>query len=159
MSYSTPSTTATTQVMFNSGTLDLGTISLAALQNVTVDISFAIEELRKLGSIKPVAHYRKGFKCSLKGKLKSINKELYQAYMGGSSSDGAGSLLSVTDGQAAAFNPTFTAIIDDNSSKKVQFQFTGAVITSMPLNANMETFGEVDFTMEALDVKLYVEIA
>jgi hypothetical protein len=151
----TPGTPVTERIFFNTGYIDFGLEQLVNVDNVTVEITFSEKELRRLNSIKMASHKRATFKCSLRAKLKSVNKEVFAVIFGTSAPDGSGTLITVKDGQPDELNPVFTGYIDDDPSKPVQFQFTDAVCTAMPLAATLENYGEVDFTMEARDVSVF----
>lgn len=156
------STEVTPRLIFNSGYIDIGTSRLVDVDNVSIELSFGEKELRRLNSIKMAAHKRMTFKCSLKAKVKSINQEVMAAIMGTSASDTpSGSLITVKDGQyTAQINPVFTAYVDDDAAKPIQFQFTDAIFTRFPTTANLEDFGEQDLEMTARDVAVhYFEFA
>jgi len=153
-------TPLTAKLFFNTGYIDLGgspiSHRLVNLDNVSIEVSFAEKELRRLNSIKLAAIKRATFKVALRGKVKSINKEVYEAMMGEGANDNNDYMVSVKDGQAPTLNPTFTGYIDDDTDKAVQFQFTDAIILSMPTSATLEEYGECDFEMTARDVKVFI---
>lgn len=151
----------TPRLIFNSGYIDIGSDRLVNVDNVSIELSFGEKELRRLNSIKMGAHKRTTFKCSLKAKVKSINQEVFAIVMGASAVDTpSGSLISVTDGQTAQIDPVFTAYVDDDPTKPIQFQFTDAIFTRFPTMANLEDFGEQDLEMSARDVNVhYFEFA
>jgi hypothetical protein len=156
-----PGTPVTERLLFNSGYIDLGSSRLVDVQNVSLEITFVEKELRRLNSIKMAAHKRAGFKCTLKGKVKSINQEMLAAAMGTSAADTpTGTLITVKDGQQTTLNPNFTGYVDDDAAKPIQFQFTDAIFTRLPTNANLEDFGDQDFELSARDVSVfYFEVA
>ena len=143
------------RLLFNSGFIDFGSNRLVDVDNVAVDITFSEKELRRIASIKIAAHKRATFKCGLKAKIKSMSKEVYAAILGTSAVDGTGELITIKDGQPTTLNPVFTAYVDDDLTKPIQFQFTDAICTAIPLTVNLESFGEVDLTLTARDVSIF----
>ena len=143
------------RLLFNSGYITFGSNQLVDVDNAVVEITFSEKELRRLASIKMASHKRATFKCGMKAKVKSMSKEVYTAILGTSTVDGSGELITVKDGQPTTLNPIFTTYVDDDVSKPIQFQFTDAVCTAIPLTSNLENFGEVDLTLEARDVSVY----
>ena len=151
-----PGTPLTQRLLFNSGYLDLGASRLVDVENVSVELTFAEKELRRLNSIKMGAHKRCTFKCSLKAKVKSINQEVFAAIMGTSAADTpSGTLITVKDGQTTTINPVFTGYVDDNASYPIQFQFSDAIFTRFPTSVTLEEYGEQDLEMSAIDVSVH----
>lgn len=145
-----------TQTMFNSGYLTIGTDRFVELDNISIDLSYDIKEMRSLNSIMIRALKRSTFKCSLKGKVRSFNRELLGYTFGSSSADGTGTMYRPKDGQYdTTLNPIFTGYIDGDTSKPWQYQFTNAVITSMPLASKTEDYGEIDFEIIAASVAIH----
>jgi len=149
------------KVTFNSGYVTFGTSQLVNLENVTIETNFTEKELRVINSIKMATHKRSTFKTSLKGKVRSMNKELLAIITGTSSADGSGTLYTVKDGQQATLNPIFTTYIDDDTTtpKVIQFQFSDAILTTLPLSQATEDFGAYDFELSAIDVSVYTQNA
>jgi hypothetical protein len=145
------------RVVFNSGHVDFGTdFGIVNLESVTIETSVAEKQLRRLNSIKMAALKRATFQVTLRGKVKSVNRDVFKKFFGESSSDGSGTMIRFHDGQQDTLNPIFTAYVDDDTNKAVQFQFTDAVIRTMPLNAALEEYAEVDFEMVARDLKVWM---
>jgi hypothetical protein len=145
------------QINFNSGYLDFGSQRIVNLDNIKIEPTVSIVELRQLNSIKMVAIKRKGFTVKLTAKFKSWDKEPFATFFGESSVDGSGQLLTFHDGQQNSLDPVFTAFIDDDVSKPFQCQLIGAVIESLPLTASVENYGEVDVTITAMDIKIFTQ--
>ena len=144
------------RLLFNSGYVTFASNQMVDVDNISLDISFSEKELRALNSIKMTSHKRATLKCGMKAKIKSMSKELFIQTFGATTIDGLGELISVKDGQLTSIsNPVFTAYIDDDVLKPIQFQFSDAVYTANPLTANLESFGEIDFTLTAKDVSIY----
>jgi hypothetical protein len=148
-------TTIEQRLFFNSGYIDFGSNRLVDVDNVTVETVFSEKELRRLNSIKMSSHKRSTLKCSLRGKTKSINHEVMYKLMGKQTVEVSGRTISVEDGQASALNPVFTTYINDDVNQPVQFQFTDAILTANPTAATLENFGEMDFTLESRDIKIF----
>jgi len=144
-------------ITFNSGYLDFGNNRIVTLDNVKVEPTVTTVELRQLNSIKMASLKRKGFTVKLTAKLKSWNKEPFSTFFGASSTDGTGQLITFLDGQQTTFNPVFTAFIDDNQAKPFQCQLVNAVIESLPLTASVENYGEVDVSITAIDINIFVQ--
>ena len=152
----TPGTPVSERLIFNSGLLDLGTNQLVDVENITVEITFTEKELRRLNSIKMASHKRGTFKCGLKAKVKAMSKQALTAIMGTAAVDGAGTLITVKDGQyTALLNPVLTIYVDDDVAKPIQFQFTDAIIDSAPITAALEDYGSYDLSFSAIDVKVF----
>ncbi len=152
----TPGTPVAERLIFNSGLLDLGTNELVDVENITVEITFAEKELRRLNSIKMASHKRATFKCGLRARVKAMSKEVFTKIMGTIATDGSGSLISVTDGQyTATLNPVLTVYVDDNVAKPIQFQFSDAFITTSPVTAALEEYGVIDIDLVARDVSVF----
>jgi len=144
-------------ITFNSGYLDFGNNRIVTLDNVKIEPLVTTAELRQLNSIKMVALKRKGFTVKLTAKFKSWNKEPFIDYFGTSSSDSTGNLITFFDGQQTTLNPVFTAYVDDLTTKPFQCQLSNAVIESLPLTASVENYGEVDVSITAVDISIYVK--
>ena len=155
MSQISAGTPLSQRVIFNSGQVDFGSNRLINLDNVAIEITVADAQLRRLNSIKMAALKRRTFSVTLRGKVKSFNKEMFTTYFGESSVDGTGTLITFKDGQQSTLNPVFTALVDDDALKPFQCQFTDAVITAMPISTALEEYGEVDFEMIARDVSVF----
>ena len=143
-----------TNVTFNSGILDVNGYDLAVLQDVTVTIAVSVKEIRALGTIKMVtAPKRSTFKVSAKAKVKSINKEVFGAFLGSSGPDGSGQDFVLFDGQNVLSRASIKCIINESSSNTVEWQFTNAIISGSLASAlKMEEAGEMDIEIEAQDV-------
>lgn len=145
--------------IFNSGYITIGSDRFVDLDNVTIEVSFTTKEVRRLNSIIVGSLKRAGFTTKLKGKIKSFNRQLLGYTFGSSSVDGTGTDYIVKDGQYdTTLNPIFTGFIGDNTLQAWQYQFTDAIITSLPLTAKMEDFDELDFEMVARNVKVYTDL-
>lgn len=156
MPYITPGTPVTERLIFNSGLLDLGTDELVDVENITVEITFAEKELRRLNSIKMASHKRATFKCGMKARVKAMSKEALGKIMGTSTVDGAGTLISVKDGQYTnVLNPVLTTYVDDDVTKPIQFQFSDAIIITSPVTAALEEYGVIDLDLVARDVSVF----
>lgn len=156
MALSSTGTAKTAQYMFNSGYLTIGSNQFVELDNVTVEVSYDTREVRRLNSITMGALKRANFRATLRGKIKSFNRELLGYTFGSSSVDGSGTMYLNKDGQYdTTLNPVFTGYLDESTGKPWQYQFTDAIITSLPLTAAAEEFAELDFELIARDVKVY----
>lgn len=111
MSFIPRNTEGSARIIFNSGSLDFGTFGVVNLENVAIEPSVAEAPLRKLNSIKMAALKRKTFQVSLRGKVKSFNKEVLTDFFGESASDGTGTMITFKDGQQPELNPIFTAFV------------------------------------------------
>jgi hypothetical protein len=144
------------RLLFNSGVLDLSTYGLVDVENVTVDITFAEKELRRLNSIKMGSHKRATFKCGFKAKVKSMSKEALGLIMGTSGADTpSGTLITVKDGQVTSWNAVLTTYVDDDPLKPIQFQFTDCIAINTPVNSVLEDFGTIDLDVVARDVAVH----
>ena len=143
-----------TNVTFNSGILDINGFDLAVLQDVTVTLAVSTKEIRALGTIKMVtAPKRHGFKVSAKAKVKSINKEVYGAFLSESTPDGTGTDLSLFDGQNVLSRASIKCIINESYGQQVEWQFINATISgSFAAALKMEDAGELDLEIQAQDV-------
>lgn len=150
-----PGTPVAERLIFNSGYIDFGSNRLVDIDSATLTIAFTEKDLRILTSIKEKAHRRSTLKVDLKFKVKSMSHEVYAALLGTTTVDGAGELISITDGQAPTLNPVFTTYVNDNNADPIQFQFIDAFVTSIPLNVALEAFGEVDITLNCRDVNIF----
>ncbi len=142
-------------LIFNSGYIDFGSDRLVDVENITLDVTFVEKEIRRLNSIKMASHKRATLKCVLRAKTKSTNREVLLDVMGTSTVDGAGHLISVTDGQVATLNPVFTTYINDDTARPIQFQLTDAILTTSPFVVALEEFGTIDLELTARDIKVY----
>jgi len=98
---------------------------------------------------------RAGFKPTAKGKVATINKELYGAFMGSSSVDGSGFLFSVLDGQSVLSNVSIRVVANEDSTKQAEFQFTNAILGgAFALAMKTESFAELSFEIMAQDCNL-----
>jgi hypothetical protein len=142
-----------TDVSFNSGTLDINGMELAALQDITISLQFSTKDIRGLGSIKMLtAPKRYGWKPTAKAKTKSINQQLYQALMGSSNTDGSGFGYSLFDGQNVLARASIKCIINEQTGQSQEYQFTNAIISMGSLALKPEDAAEYDFSIEAQDV-------
>ncbi len=148
-SFSTPGTSVTQRVVFNSGTIDFGTNRLVAIDNVSLSVEWTTAGLYVLNSIKPADLVRHTQKVTLSGKLKSWPAEMMQLAMG-SSTAGTPNEIDTLDGQPTLLNPVVTFF--DRNNKEIQYQFKNALFKSSKLSAKMEDFAEVDFEIEAMDI-------
>ena len=149
----------TKNITFNSGFITINGEYLVDVENVTVEASFTEKELRAINSIKMQAHKRATLKCGLKGKVKSINDEVYGKFFGTSTVDGSGMMWDVKDGQQDVISAIFTTYVDDDATKPVQFVFDDVIITTVPYSANTEDYGAVDFEMVAKDIHMFEQIS
>ena len=155
----TTGTALTERFIFNSGYLTIGGDQFVDLDNVSVEVSYDTKEVHRLNSITMGALRRSNFRATLRRKIKSFNRQLLGFTFGSSSVDGTGSHYINKDGQYAnALNPVLTCYIDDLASQAWQYQFTDAIITSLPLTASVEEFGELDFEMIARQVSVYTDL-
>jgi hypothetical protein len=149
------------RLTFNSGYLDFGNSSdgykrLVDVESISVDVSFAEKEVRRLNSIKIAAHKRATLKVNLKAKTRSVNWEILLNVMGTDTVEASGRTVSIYNGQiATANNPVFTSYVDDDVAKPIQFQLTDAIIVSSPTTSNLEDFGTMDLELFARDIKIY----
>jgi hypothetical protein len=143
------------RLIFNSGFIDFGSNRIVDVDNAAVEISFSEGELRRLNSIKLASHKRKTFKCGLKAKVKAMSKEVFGTIFGTTATDGSGTLITVKDGQPTQLDPVFTAYVDDDVAKPIQFQFTDAVCMSMPVTSSLENYGEYDLDLACRDVQVF----
>lgn len=145
-----------TNVSFNSGILDINGYDLAVLQDVTVTLQVSEKEIRALGTIKMVVPpKRHGFKVTAKAKIKSINKEVYGAFLGSSSPDGLGQDFSLLDGQNVLTRVSIKCIINELANQTVEWQFTDAIISgSFATALKMEDAGELDLEITARDATM-----
>lgn len=143
-------------ISFNSGTLDINGVEVAAIDDITITLAFSQKELYALGSIiQVVAPKRHGFKPSAKFKVKSMNKELYGFFLGSSSPDGSGSDYTVLDGQNVLTRASIKCIINDVSTQIVEFQFSNAILAgNLQAALKTENHAEVDFEIYAQNVTI-----
>jgi len=145
-----------TDVTFNSGTFDINSYELAALQDVTVSLNWSAREIRALGSlVMVVAPKRYGFKPTAKAKVKSVNQELLSFFMGSSAVDATGNAYTVLDGQNVLTRCSIKCMVNESTSQVVEFQFTNAILTgAISLGLKMEDASEYDFEIIAQNVKV-----
>ncbi len=159
MSKLSTGTALTKNYMFNSGFLTIGGNQFVELDNVALEVSYDTKDVRRLNSITAGALRRSNFKVTLKGKIKSFNRQLLGYTFGSSSVDGTGTMYINKDGQYdTTLNPVFTGYIGDVTAQAWQYQFVDAIITSLPLTAAAEEFGELDFEMIARDLTIYTDL-
>ncbi len=140
-----------TRIVFNSGTLDFGGQRIVDVDNLSLSLEYGTNFLYVLGSIIGQDLVRHSVKATLSGKIKSFSPEADSiAY--GSSVVGTPMELDVLDGQPTLTNPVLT--IYDRNGKEIQYQFQSALFKSSKANLKAEDFGEFDFELEALNVKL-----
>jgi len=140
-----------TDIVFNSGTLNINGVEVATLQDITVTLAWSQREIRALGTVLMVtAPKRYGFKPSAKGKVKSVNQELYSFFLGSSGIDSTGYAYNVKDGQNVLTRASIRCIVNDDASKHVEFQFTNAILGgSLGLGLKLEDAAELDFEVMA----------
>lgn len=140
-----------TDIVFNSGTLNINGVEVATLQDITVTLAWSQREIRALGTVLMVtAPKRYGFKPSAKGKVKSVNQELYSFFLGSSGVDSTGYAYNVKDGQNVLTRASIKCIVNDDASKHVEFQFTNAILGgSLGLGLKLEDAAELDFEVMA----------
>lgn len=150
----------TQRTVFNSGYLTIGTNRFVDLDSVAIEISYDIKRLSSLNSITARALKRSQFKVTLKGKIRSLNREMLGYHLGSSSVDGTGTSYMTKDGQATLINPIFTGYVNDDSTTPQvwQYQFQNAVITNLPLSAKTEDYAEMDFEMMATSINIYTSV-
>ena len=146
--------TLSNDISFNSGTFDINGMEMAVLQDITVTLNWATKEIRQLGSlIMATAPKRHGFKAGAKAKVKSVNKELLNFFMGSSNTDGSGFDYNVLDGQNVLTRCSIKAIVNELSTQSVEFQFTNAILAGgLSIALKMEDAAEVDFEIQAQNV-------
>lgn len=154
MSITAAGTQLGTNVSFNAGTMDINGYELAVLQDITVSIDYATKEIRQLGSIiMATAPKRHGFKAGAKAKVKSINRELWAALLGSSTPDGTGIDITTIDGQNVLTACRVTAIVNEDPTKSVQFQFSNAILAgAFSLGLKVEDAAETDIEIQAQNV-------
>ncbi len=139
-------------ISFNSGTLDINGFELAVIQDATIELKFSVKDIRALGTIKMVtAPKRHAWAPSCKGKLKSVNQQLFTLLMGSSSTDGSGLDYTVVDGQNVLTRASIKCYINENTSQAVEFQFSQAILSTSSVALKMEDAAEVDFEIVAQD--------
>jgi hypothetical protein len=139
------------RVVFNSGTLDFGGNRMVDVDNLSLSMEYGTNFLYVLGSILGADLVRHSAKATLTGKIKSFSPEADSiAY--GSSVVGAPMELDVLDGQPTLTNPILT--IYDRNGKEIQYQFQSALFKSSKANLKAEDFGEFDFELEAISIKV-----
>ena len=143
-------------VTFNSGTFNINGSQMAVLQDITVSLNWSSKEIRQLGSLlMATAPKRYGFKASAKAKVKSVNVQLFNAFMGSSAPDSGGSAFSVVDGQNVLTACSVNCIINENTNQTVEFQFTNAILQgALSVGLKMEDAAEDDFEILAQNVKV-----
>lgn len=141
-------------VSFNSGTFDINGMEMAVLQDITISLSWSSKEIRALGSLlMSTAPKRHGFKASAKAKALSVNKELFQFFMGSSSTDGSGFDYIVLDGQNVLSRCSVKCIVNENTAQTVEFQFTNAILTgALSIGLKTEDAASSDFEILAQNV-------
>jgi len=149
-------TTLPTNIVFNSGIFNINGTDLAVLQDITVTLNWSTKEIRALGSLKMVtAPKRSTFKAGAKGKVKSMNAELFSYFMGSSAVDGSGYAYNVLDGQNVLSICAIKCIVNDDVTKIAEFQFTNATLAgALAIGLKMEDAAENDFEIQAQDVTL-----
>ena len=142
------------QVAFNAGSLDINGYEVATIQDITVSLSWSEKEIRQLGSIiMATAPKRTTFKPSAKGK--SVNKEMLSFMLGSSAADSSGTAYTTYDGQIVLSRASILTYVNDDPTKKIEFQFTNAILGgSLGLGLKMEDAAELDFEVYAQDVKI-----
>lgn len=145
-----------TNVSFNSGTFDINGLEMGVLQDITVTLNWSTKEIRQLGSlIMATAPKRHGFKAGAKAKVKSLNKELFNFFMGSSNTDGSGFDYTVLDGQNVLTRCSVKCIVNEATGQSVEFQFTNAILAgALSWGVKMEDAGEADFEIQAQNVTL-----
>ena len=136
---------------FNAGTLDINGLEIAVIQDITVDLQVSTKELRQLGSIIMVTPPKRyGYKPTAKGKVKTVNKELYGAFLGSSAVDGSGFDFSLLDGQSVLTRASIKVLLNENVNNQVEFQFTNAIIGgSFALAMKTEDFADLSIEILA----------
>ena len=139
------------RIVFNSGTLDFGGNRMVQVDNLSMSMEYGTNFLYVLGSILGQDIVRHSAKATLSGKIKSFSPEADSiAY--GSSVVGTPMELGVLDGQATLTSPILT--IYDRNNKEIQYQFQSALFKSSKATLKAEDYGEFDFELEALSVKI-----
>jgi hypothetical protein len=152
MPFINPGNNVPSRVVFNSGSLDFGSQRIVDVDNLSLSLEFGTNFLYVLGSIIGQDLVRHSAKVTLSGKVKSFSPEMDSiAY--GSSVPGTPNELDVLDGQATLANPVLT--ITDRNGKEVQYQFQNALFKSSKANLKAEEYGEFDFELEALSIKVF----
>lgn len=141
-------------VSFNSGTFNINGMEMAVLQDINVHMDWSNKEIRALGTLlMATAPKRHGFKAGAKAKTKSINKELFQFFMGSSNTDGSGFDYTIFDGQNVLTRCSVKCIINEATGQSVEFQFSNAILTgSLSIGLKMEDAAEPDFEIIAQNV-------
>jgi hypothetical protein len=141
-------------IAFNTGSLDINGMEVATLQDITITASFALKEIRQLGSIKmAVAPKRSTWKPSAKFKAKSINQALIGFLFGSSLVDGSGFDYNIVDGQVVLSRASVKCYINDTTAQTMEFQFTNAVIGgSSTVGFKMEDAAEFDLEITSQDM-------
>lgn len=158
MSKLSTGTAFTENFVFNSGFLTIGGNQFVDLENISINVDWTQKDFYRLNSITAGAIRRADFKCGLKGKVKSFNRQLLGYAFGSSSADGTGTMYPMKDGQYdTTLNPILTVYVGDNTLQAWQYQFTDAIITKLPLTVTMEDFGVLDFEMVARQLSVYTD--
>lgn len=141
-----------TDVSFNSGTIDINGFELAVIQEATIELKFSTKDIRALGTIKMVtAPKRHGWAPSCKGKMKSVNQQVFNFLMGSSTTDSSGLDYSIVDGQNVLTRASIKCYVNENPSQSVEFQFTNAILSTTSVALKLEDASEMDFEIMAQD--------
>lgn len=151
MAFTPAGTPNTTQIVFNSGTLDFGNERLVMVENIDMSLEWTMAPLYVLGSIKPQNYARHTQKVTLTGKIKSFSPSTWAAAAGSSTGSAPMSILTV-DGQPTLLNPVGTFY--DSSNNETQYQFANAMFKSVKTSLKMEDYAEFDFELEASDLTI-----
>ena len=149
-------TQLTQQVAFNAGSFDVNGYELATLQDITVTLAWSEKEIRQIGSIiMATAPKRTTFKPSAKAKTKSVNKEMLSFILGSSAPDSGGTAYSTLDGQIVLSRASILTYVNDDPTKKIEFQFTNAILGgSFAVGLKMEDAAELDLEVYAQNVTI-----
>lgn len=151
MPFINPGNSITQRVIFNSGVIDFGTNRLVEVDSAALNVEWSTAPLLVLNSIKPQDLVRHSQKVTLSGKVKSFAAEMNTLALG-SSVVGTPVELDALDGQPTFTNPVFTVF--DRNNKQIQYQFINALFKSTKASFKAEDYGEFDFELEAMDIKL-----
>lgn len=153
--YQSIGTAVAQRLLFNTGYVTFGDSQAIDVQDIGITLSFDAKELKAINSIKIRALKRANFKVEASFNVASHHTKLLQLLASASSAVANGLSYSIKDGQQDSTSFIITGFVDDDVTKPIQYQFTGAILTVGNVTKSVEGFEMRACTVVATDVEIF----
>jgi sporulation protein YlmC with PRC-barrel domain len=150
-------TAITSKLFFNSGIVTVDGTQLTEVQDITVNPTFDIKELKAIGTIKLRAIRRANFKIEVTFNIKTFSTAINKLFYSASSPSASGTDYTVKDGQQTASTGFYiTGYDNDDVTHARQFQIANPIISVNNNSQAIEDFNGYAVTVIGTDVTEYV---